>query len=1055
MDLSDARHLFECYGAGTATAEELHEAVANGVAAAPDLAETYIALVCSFARRGSVDDALRAALIDLADVVARSSATAVGARSGATASAVSRRYSIEQARTGASGSRDTVQPEAAAAHDPAADVAGPAPAHDGGDRSWVDRPDPDWESSASDPAAFARDDPAGWSERGAVSRPGAATPTPLDSGARSSGAWTADRERAARLRRRAWLIGGGGLAAAIALAAALVGPKLWDRMQGGRLAAAVIEADAASFDAAFHELANARPAPRRLALADQQLRDRLISHFRDETNALVAPPALDYGRARARLEELGRLLPSSSLVADLFNRLNQHAKLRLTSEIDLRDRLLKQGMLMPTDGRDSVVAVQQRIRRIDPSKEALADPNVIGAFAAAARSALQAGRAEEARAIVDAGLEFADRDPRLRSLREATERERRNSESLQRAREIEQRLAALDPAAPDFVEAALARRDDLIALAATGSMGPVAKRVTAALAAAVTTRLKQQIADGDVAGAQLLLLNVGDLLPKASLAALRASVLDGARAQQARALETLERLRHAVLTGRISQSGPSGGLSLYAELQQSGASPATLAEARDLLAYGYLRESRRARVAGDRQDATAKLQAATALRPGAMTQSMLDAEQAVLDSGRPSGAAPDPADLDMTRGRFADALRGPNLGLAELATIAKSLDRLESIGVSAQEIAAGLGQVEDRMLPELARLFRESPDQAQLLARQASAALPSSERLADEAHRLHDLAPGTVAAPVAEIVSLRREIDAALARPEPTERWAAGLRSRLQKLGVLVTPDDPTLVEARRGAAATFAAAATRARLQKRYQDASRLLRIASTFAPDPAAAADEPGAVERAPGSSDAGAATPVQRANVDAVKQRLSDQAQAGDVAGALATASALRRAMGGGPYLQRDVPQALVAAYLHQARNEVIAGNVDAALKTLAEGRRKFGSSPELKSLELRYMVVGDAYDRLSTAVTLNVAEQNRYLDTLRKSEAGDFGAIERMLAQTLANRIADEKAASRTAVAAGLLESGRRLFTAQAALLDQGRAGALPDTPIVVNRDDVRP
>lgn len=1055
MDIGDVRHLFESFAAGTATAEELHEAVANGVAAAPDLAESYIALVCSFAWRGSIDDALRASLINLIDEIGSSGITFAGRRTGAVSSAVLPVLSKEDAWIAGLGRRATAPPAVAAPLGPPPGEAGPAQTRGDGDRSAVDRSNPRRDEIWSDPAAVVPDATVEPAEHDAAPGPWAEASVPLDSGARTGGE-LAEKDGAARLSGRARLMAVGVLVLAAAVAAAFVGPQLWDTFQARRLVADVIEADAASFDARYQELVTARATPRQLALADERLRTRLISHFRDETDALVEPPALDFGRARTRLQELGRLLPGSSLVADLVQRLNQRAKAQVTSELALRDRLLKQGRLIATDGGLSVAIVQQSIRRIDPSNEAVADPLVAGAFAAAARSALEGGHDEEARALIDAGLEFAGRDARLRSLKESAARELRSRENVRRAAELEQRLATLDPVAPDFLEEVLAHRDDLIALAATGSAGPGAKRLSAALEPAVAIRLRQQLAEGDVAAAQQLLMNVGELLPKASLTALRAIVLDGARAQEERALETLDKLRHAILTGRLSQPGPSGAPSQYEELQKAGASPATLAEARDLLAYGYLRESRRARIAGDRSDASTKLLAGIALRPGSTTQAMLDSEQAVLEGGHPSGLAPDAVDLDATRGRFADALRARTLGFAELAAIAQSLDRLDSIGASAQEVAAGLGQVEDRMVAELARLYRESPDQAQLLARQASAALPASERLADEARRLRDAGPGTVAAaPPVDIGALRREIDATLARPEPTERWAAGLKSRLQKLGALVGPNDATLVEARRVTTATFAAAATRARSQKRYEDANRLLRLADSIAAAAAAPADERGTIERASSNSESAAAVPLNRASADGVKQRLADQAEAGDVAGALATASALRRAMAGSPNLQRDVPQALVAAYLHKARNEIIAGTVDAALKTLAEGRQKFGASPELRSLELRYMVVGDAYDRLSTAVTLNVAAQSRYLATLRKSEGADFVPIERMLAQTLANRIADEKAADRTAVAAELLVAGRRLFAEHAALLELGRAGVLPDTPIAVSSGEVRP
>jgi hypothetical protein len=56
---------------------------------------------------------------------------------------------------------------------------------------------------------------------------------------------------------------------------------------------------------------------------------------------------------------------------------------------------------------------------------------------------------------------------------------------------------------------------------------------------------------------------------------------------------------------------------------------------------------------------------------------------------------------------------------------------------------------------------------------------------------------------------------------------------------------------------------------------------------------------------------------------------------------------------------------------------------------------------------------------------------------------------MLAQTLADRIADQRAANREAVADKLAEAGKEVFPSYAALLGRGRAGALPTAPNMVS------
>jgi hypothetical protein len=58
---------------------------------------------------------------------------------------------------------------------------------------------------------------------------------------------------------------------------------------------------------------------------------------------------------------------------------------------------------------------------------------------------------------------------------------------------------------------------------------------------------------------------------------------------------------------------------------------------------------------------------------------------------------------------------------------------------------------------------------------------------------------------------------------------------------------------------------------------------------------------------------------------------------------------------------------------------------------------------------------------------------------------------MLAQTLADRIADHRAANRQPVADKLLEQGKQIFPDYAAILARGTAGVLSATPIAVNEN----
>ena len=194
---------------------------------------------------------------------------------------------------------------------------------------------------------------------------------------------------------------------------------------------------------------------------------------------------------------------------------------------------------------------------------------------------------------------------------------------------------------------------------------------------------------------------------------------------------------------------------------------------------------------------------------------------------------------------------------------------------------------------------------------------------------------------------------------------------------------------------------------------------------------------------------ASDAARRQVEILKEELETKAAAGDTKGAATVASALARTAPGSAYVARDVPRLLVSSWVQLAKTEFAAGHVDDALKTLADGRRHFAKATELTDLESRYVSAGDLYDRLSSAVTINVPDTQKSLEALRAQEGDEYEVAAQMLAQTLADRIADERAADRGAVADRLLQSGKKLFPNHSALLSRGTAGVLANTPITID------
>jgi predicted Ser/Thr protein kinase len=312
-----------------------------------------------------------------------------------------------------------------------------------------------------------------------------------------------------------------------------------------------------------------------------------------------------------------------------------------------------------------------------------------------------------------------------------------------------------------------------------------------------------------------------------------------------------------------------------------------------------------------------------------------------------------------------------------------------------ETVAAAERAVEQR------RTARQAPAQAAPTATPQQASAPAGGAAA---------AP---AAPVsgngAELAGAKNELSALISRPEASERWATSVHELMQKLEPLVPADDPAMATARQIAVGTFVIAAVSAHEAKQYTAATGLLDTARGFDPQSPQVTQEAAAIERDRSTFESGTAEKAQRATVP------------------------------------REVPHELVDGYVRTAKTQLAAGDVDSALQTLATARKRFGRDQQLKDLEVRYVRIADVYDRLGTAVSLNASEQRTTLEELRISEGDDYPVTEQMLARTLGNRIADERAADRPTVAASLLKAGRQIFPGDVSLLEQGKAGVLPAPP----------
>ena len=442
-------------------------------------------------------------------------------------------------------------------------------------------------------------------------------------------------------------------------------------------------------------LSKLRAAPRPVSgnrcCSTRSARTAILSFYQAQVEALTTPPNYEFlSKAFDRLDELRALLAgfSPTAVATLTASLQSRADTVLKQLTEQADRAVQRSVLIPEQGSGSLIEVLTLIQQVKPTSKFLADPNIPRVFGFSAKQALDANHTELAHQLVSAGLKVVPNDKTLLALNDQVDQETQRLANIRRQGELEQRLSSINTGSSNFLQKITDNREDLTALQALAPDSPVGRRIESALESVVALRVKQYLDGSDVAGAQTLMLSVGDLLPDAAALAERDLIQQAATANQSKSLDTLERLRRAVLAGRLEKTGSTGALDLYAQLERSGAGSVVLADARDFLAYGYLKQARRARMDGKLQLAASTLDKGRGYKPNPTIQAMLAAEQGEWDqaSKASGGAKVSPPDLDSARAQFAQSLRASTLNEHEISTIALSLDRLDELGAPPQGV---------------------------------------------------------------------------------------------------------------------------------------------------------------------------------------------------------------------------------------------------------------------------------------------------------------------------------------------------------------------------------
>jgi serine/threonine protein kinase len=297
--------------------------------------------------------------------------------------------------------------------------------------------------------------------------------------------------------------------------------------------------------------------------------------------------------------------------------------------------------------------------------------------------------------------------------------------------------------------------------------------------------------------------------------------------------------------------------------------------------------------------------------------------------------------------------------------------------------------------------------------------------------RVSNLLPaGVIKSYSSDGLAKRQELAHLMANPATTQHWADQMNSSIRNLASIAPADDPVLRDAREFSDTTFQLAADDARAHQRLDEAREFLAMGLSV--DPQSPALTRAALEIA-----------KQQPDGDAAKLAKKDAATTAPAGTAPKESAPALAATPSSP------PLTPVDAILQHAKQQMSEGNTEQALETIAAGRKKFGGDARLKNTEVAYDRVAEEVERLNLAPSVNLKDHQEWVSEIRSLSGDDYPVVEQMLARTLANDIADQRArGDRPSVVSSLLEAGRKLFPEYAELLEQGKAGTQDTPPIVV-------
>ncbi len=274
---------------------------------------------------------------------------------------------------------------------------------------------------------------------------------------------------------------------------------------------------------------------------------------------------------------------------------------------------------------------------------------------------------------------------------------------------------------------------------------------------------------------------------------------------------------------------------------------------------------------------------------------------------------------------------------------------LQSAAANDSALTSARRRVEELLGNEIQTLTsRQSYDDAQaLLAKYADIVQPQfvdARRSAIDAARGQPSSNGGA--------DINRALDALLQASAADDTWDIKVHSQLAKLSAYLPAQDSAIVSARQRAAEVHVTAATTLRSQGRLSEAERTLQQARAFAPGLSVIAQEQQLLAQMRAEQDAKDREQKRLAELAALRQKLSDQATANDVAGATATLRDLRAGLPANDPFLTSAPKAIAGAYVRLAATAARNGRFDTAMSQIDRALEFDRTNPQIVAARAEY-------------------------------------------------------------------------------------------------------